>query len=144
MTVPNNHLFAENRRHFFARGAQAVGLAALSSLMSEASSAGAADSATGSGVAGFPKLPVQAKRVIYLFQSGAPSQLDLFDPKPVLKNLRGEALPDSIRQGQRLTGITSTLSHAAPGIHSFARDSKYSMVCSMRGLKAAFRPMLWK
>lgn len=49
-----------------------------------------------------------AKRVIYLFQSGAPSQMDLFDYKPKLKELIGSELPDSIRQGQRLTGMTSS------------------------------------
>ncbi|MFM8324629.1 MAG: DUF1501 domain-containing protein, partial [Pirellulaceae bacterium] len=48
-----------------------------------------------------------AKRVIYLFQSGGPSQLELMDYKPRLKELHGSELPDSIRQGQRLTGMTS-------------------------------------
>ncbi len=52
--------------------------------------------------------PAKAKRVIYLFQSGAPSQLDLFDYKPGLRDLQGTELPDSIRQGQRLTGMTAT------------------------------------
>jgi len=59
-------------------------------------------------IAGFPHSPVKAKRVIYLFQSGAPSQLDLFDEKPGLAALRGTDLPDSIRRGQRLTGMTAT------------------------------------
>lgn len=49
----------------------------------------------------------KAKRVIYLFQSGGPSQLELFDYKPLLNKMRGEDLPDSIRKGQRLTGMTS-------------------------------------
>jgi hypothetical protein len=49
----------------------------------------------------------RAKRVIYLFQSGGPSQLELMDYKPRLKELHGSELPDSIRQGQRLTGMTS-------------------------------------
>ena len=49
----------------------------------------------------------KAKRVIYLFQSGGPSQLELWDYKPKLKELHGTELPDSIRQGQRLTGMTS-------------------------------------
>jgi hypothetical protein len=111
MTIQTAPIFTENRRHFFARGAQAVGLAALASLVGETTNqvASAADK-PGVGQSGFPNLPVRAKRVIYLFQSGAPSQLDLFDPKPVLKNLRGEDLPDSIRQGQRLTGMTSSQS----------------------------------
>jgi hypothetical protein len=50
----------------------------------------------------------KAKRVIYLFQSGAPSQLELFDYKPRLKEMAGQELPDSVRQGQRLTGMTAT------------------------------------
>jgi hypothetical protein len=54
------------------------------------------------------QLPAKAKRVIYLFQSGAPSQLELFDYKPKLKEMLGKELPDSIRQGQRLTGMTAT------------------------------------
>ena len=56
---------------------------------------------------GLPHFPAKAKRVIYLFQSGAPSQMDLFDYKPKLNDLRGTELPDSIRKGQRLTGMTS-------------------------------------
>ena len=56
---------------------------------------------------GFPNFAPRAKRVIYLFQSGAPSQMDLFDPKPGLERLQGTDLPDSIRMGQRLTGMTS-------------------------------------
>jgi uncharacterized protein DUF1501 len=67
--------------------------------------------------------PAQAKRAIFLFQSGAPSQMDLFDYKPKLANLRGTELPDSIRQGQRLTGMTSrqTSFPIAPSRFGFAR-----------------------
>src|SRR5262245_22802870 len=80
--------------------ATGIGAAALGTLLSRDSRA--ADL--------LPKLPhfaPKAKRVIFLFQSGAPSQLDLFDPKPRLAEKRGSELPDSIRQGQRLTGMTS-------------------------------------
>src|SRR4051812_23298452 len=49
----------------------------------------------------------RAKRVIYLFMSGGPTQIDLFDPKPVLKKRTGEELPASVRNGQRITGMTS-------------------------------------
>ena len=108
MKTTYDHLFAETRRHFFARGAQAVGLAALASLINTPGSARAEQAANGPGLAGFPNLPGRAKRIIYLFQSGAPSQLDLFDHKPGLANLRGSDLPDSVRQGQRLTGMTSS------------------------------------
>jgi hypothetical protein len=64
-----------------------------------------------------------AKRVIYLFQSGAPSQIDLFDYKPALEALRAKELPDSIRQGQRLTGMTATQTSfpVAPSLFKFAQ-----------------------
>lgn len=65
----------------------------------------------------------RAKRVIYLFQSGGPSQLDLFDYKPALKTLRATELPDSVRRGQRLTGMTATQERfpIAPSIFPFSR-----------------------
>ncbi|WP_299161112.1 DUF1501 domain-containing protein [uncultured Eudoraea sp.] len=59
------------------------------------------------GIKGIPHFPPRVKRVIYLFQSGAPSQLDLFDYKPLLNKMNGQDLPESIRGGQRLTGMTS-------------------------------------
>jgi Protein of unknown function (DUF1501) len=67
--------------------------------------------------------PATAKRVIYLFQSGAPSQIDLFDYKPALEALRAKDLPDSIRQGQRLTGMTATQTSfpVAPSLFQFAQ-----------------------
>jgi hypothetical protein len=58
-------------------------------------------------VTGLPQFAPKAKRVIYLFQNGAPSQLDLFDYKPKLQEMFGQDLPASIRQGQRLTGMTA-------------------------------------
>jgi len=61
----------------------------------------------GGGVLGGPHFAPKVKRVIYLFQSGAPSQLDLFDYKPLLNKMNGQELPESVRQGQRLTGMTS-------------------------------------
>ncbi len=78
------------------------------------------------GLPGLPHLPVKAKRVIYLFQSGAPSQLDLFDHKPGLADLRGTELPDSIRRGQRLTGMTATQTNfpVAPTKYAFAKQGK--------------------
>src|SRR5262245_57839883 len=68
----------------------------------------------------------KAKRVIYLFQSGAPSQMDLFDYKPKLADLRATELPDSIRMGQRLTGMTSRQEKfpVAPSMFRFARHGK--------------------
>lgn len=78
--------------------------AALASLMGVANACGTAPAP---GPLTPPHFQPRAKRVIYLFQSGAPSQLDLFDHKPGLRNLRGTELPDSIRGSQRLTGMTS-------------------------------------
>ena len=59
------------------------------------------------GVAGLPHFVPTAKRVIYLFQSGGPSHIDLFDYHPRLRQLHGTELPDSVRNGQRITGMTS-------------------------------------
>jgi hypothetical protein len=100
----------------------ALGAAALASLLNENLSA-QAPSEPGGAV---PHFAPKAKRVIYLFQSGAPSQLDLFDPKPGLEKYRGQNLPDSIRQGQRLTGMTAYQSSfpTAPSIFKFARHGQ--------------------
>src|SRR4051794_11828049 len=117
---------ALTRRHFFGRAGLGIGTAALASLLDrDASAAPAAASASG-GLAGLPHFPPRAKRVIYLFQSGAPSQLDLFDFKPRLESLRGSELPDSIRMGQRLTGMTSTQESfpVAPSRFAFARHGR--------------------
>ncbi len=62
-------------------------------------------------ITGLPHFAPKAKRIIYLFQNGAPSQLDLFDYKPLLQKMQGQDLPASIRQGQRLTGMTATQEH---------------------------------
>ncbi len=86
------------RRYFFGKASAGLGIAALSSLL-EAEESG--------GLTGLPHFPATAKRVIYLFQSGAPSQMELFDYKPRLRDLTGTELPDSVRGGQRLTGMTS-------------------------------------
>ncbi len=99
------------RRHFFSRGATGVGLAALGSLLGREANAAEA----------MPHFAAKAKRVIYLFQHGAPSQLDLFDHKPALASQRGKELPESIRQGQRLTGMTAYQATfpSAPSIFQF-------------------------
>ena len=93
------------RRHFFSRMGLGIGTAALASLLNE--NGFAQSNAAGIGLPGLPHFAPKAKRVIFLFQAGGPSQLDLFDHKPNLEKMRGENLPDSIRQGQRLTGMTA-------------------------------------
>src|SRR5829696_6874761 len=99
------------RRAFLGR---TVGAAALASLLGREAAGGE------------PHFPPRAKRVIYLFQSGAPSQLDLFDHKPKLKDLFAKELPDSIRRGQRLTGMTATQESfpVAPSKYKFERRGK--------------------
>jgi hypothetical protein len=82
---------AMTRRHFFGRAATGVGVAALASLELPAET----------------HFPPTAKRIIYLFQSGGPSQMELFDYKPRLKEFQGTDLPESIRAGQRLTNMSS-------------------------------------
>jgi Protein of unknown function (DUF1501) len=97
------------RRQLFGLGAKGIGLAALSSLLKSdgyAQSETMRDAKTG-GLTGLPHFAPKVKRVIYLHQSGGPSQLDTFDYKPSLEKLHGTELPDSIRNGQRITGMTS-------------------------------------
>src|SRR5436305_56587 len=112
-----------NRRHFFNRASTGIGSTALAARLNEGQSA--ARAGTG-GVPDLPHFEPRAKRVIYLFQSGAPSQLDLFDYKPKLGDLRGRELPDSIRMGQRLTGMTATQPSfpVAPSRFQFARHGR--------------------
>ena len=100
------HELVSTRRQFFGRSSTGLGRAALASLLSQQGYAAASNSATG-GLAGLPHFAPKAKRVIYLFQSGAPSQIDLFDYKPRLQDFHKQELPDSIRKGQRITGMTS-------------------------------------
>ena len=109
------------RRHFFGKGATGLGTVALSSLLGKA-----AEDVPVSGLPGLPHFAAKAKRVIYLFQHGAPSQLDLFDYKPELGKARGTDLPESIRMGQRLTGMTAyqTTFPVAPAVFKFARHGK--------------------
>lgn len=94
--------FQMSRREFLSRASLAgLGVAALSSLMPP-QLLGASNPRPI-----LPHFPPKAKRVVYLFQSGGPSQLELFDYKPKLKEMFGQELPDSIRGEQRLTGMTA-------------------------------------
>jgi hypothetical protein len=122
-TLPFIH--AINRRTFLTRSAAGMGLAALADLLRSEGEA-AQPGKTPLGLPGLPHFAPKAKRVIYLFQSGAPSQMDLFDYKPGLVKYRGQNLPDSIRKGQRLTGMTAgQATHpVAPTIFDFSRAGK--------------------
>ncbi len=88
------------RRQLFGRTAAGIGTAALASLLNPKLLSASPPSTA-------PHFVPRAKRLVYLFMSGGPSQIDLFDYKPKLRELHGQDLPDSVRQGQRLTGMTS-------------------------------------
>jgi len=94
--------FLLTRRQFFGRASVGIGAAALASILDPR-----LVGATGTPSPRGPHYAPKARRVIYLFQSGAPSQLDLFDYKPRLSELHGTELPASVRGNQRLTGMTS-------------------------------------
>lgn len=96
--TPSSNIAALTRRHFLSHSA--LGVAALANLIGDRAAAS-------SGLGTLPHFPAKAKRVIYLFQSGGPSHLELFDHKPRLRQLHGSELPGSVRMGQRLTGMTS-------------------------------------
>ena len=117
MNPIDQHKLLVTRRHFFNKTATGVGTAALASLLGSESKAAET------------QFTPKAKRVIYLFQHGAPSQLDLFDYKPDLVKARGTDLPESIRMGQRLTGMTAyqTTFPTAPSLFKFKQHGKSAM-----------------
>ncbi|MFT3676370.1 MAG: DUF1501 domain-containing protein [Chitinophagaceae bacterium] len=94
-----------NRRRFLTSLGMGLGGVALGSLLVPDMFSGGVDEEA--VMAGLPHFAPRAKRIIYLFQNGAPSQLDLFDYKPMLETMHGQDLPASIRMGQRLTGMTA-------------------------------------
>jgi hypothetical protein len=119
----------ETRRHFFSRGKNLMGGAALASLLGES-----AWGQVGGGVEGeLPEsvthIAPKAKRVIYLHMVGGPSQMDMFDYKPKMRELYDTDLPDSIRQGQRLTTMTSGQARfpIAPSKYEFAQHGESGM-----------------
>lgn len=112
-----------NRRRFLSRLSLGLGSAALGSLLMpdlfrRGGTAGA------DLTAGLPHFAPKAKRIIYLFQNGAPSQLESFDYKPLLKKMTGEELPASVRMGQRLTGMTAN-QESFPMVGSFCDFKQY-------------------
>jgi len=104
-----DRIVACNRRVFFKRSMAGLGAAALTGLLGHQSLADEKLSNRDVGASGL-HFPAKAKRVIYLFQSGGPAQQDLFDYKPTLNQLNGQDLPESVRGGQRLTGMSANQS----------------------------------
>jgi Protein of unknown function (DUF1501) len=99
--------FQMNRRDFFGRFGLGLGGAALFGLLNDRASGATAASNPFQGVMDAPHFAPRAKRIIYLFMSGGPSQMDLFDHKPKLNEMQGQDLPASVRMGQRLTGMSA-------------------------------------
>ncbi len=107
------------RRHFLGRSSTGIGVAALASLLAE--SPGAETTPASGGVLAPLHHAPRAKRVIFLFQSGGPSQLDLFDPKPKLNELTGQPMPESLTRGQRVAQLQGQPLVCVGSKYKFAR-----------------------
>jgi uncharacterized protein (DUF1501 family) len=114
-------VLAETRRQFFGRGAKGLGSLALFSLLADEQAKAAQDKPAIGGLPGLPHFAPKAKRAIYLHMLGAPPQLETFDYKPGLQNMFDKDLPESIRNGQRLTTMTAgqTRFPIAPSVFKF-------------------------
>jgi hypothetical protein len=122
-----DHNLNITRRQLFGRTSKGIGVMALASLLNpELFAAGDERDPKTGGLVGLPHFAPKAKRVIFLHQSGAPSQIELFDYKPKLMEMAGNELPDSIRKGQRITGMTSGQNSlpVAPSIFKFDRHGE--------------------
>ena len=117
------HGFSMNRRRFFTGVGMGIGSMALGSLLMPdlLSGSGATETSLAPGI---PHFAPKAKRVIYLFQNGAPAQQELFDYKPLLREMTGKEIPASIRGVQRLTGMTAYQS-SLPLVGSFVDFKQY-------------------
>ncbi|HEX4795373.1 MAG TPA: DUF1501 domain-containing protein [Humisphaera sp.] len=119
MNTNCNQFSPINRRQFLGRCGLGVGGAALMGLLNREASA----ASPFMGILPAPHVAPRAKRIIYLFMAGGPSQLDLFDHKPLLNQMNGSDLPASVRMGQRLTGMSANQSTLplAGSIFKFAK-----------------------
>ncbi len=97
-----DNLARATRRQFFGSAAGGIGMAALASLMADRPAHAATN-----GLPGLPHFPAKAKRVVMLWQGGGPSHVDLFDEKPVMQEMKGKDIPDSIRGTTRLSTMSS-------------------------------------
>ncbi len=115
------------RRHFLSNAGLGLGALGLSQVAGLSAMADTPKSEHRiGGLPEFPNFKPKAKRVIYLFQSGGPAQQDLYDYKPILRQKNGEQLPDSVRGGQRLTGMSANQASLplAGSIFNFSKHGK--------------------
>src|SRR3954471_14648789 len=119
----SNINYSMNRRDFLGRFGLGLGGVALMGLLHRDVRAEAPSSNPFKGILPAPHLAPKAKRIIYLFMAGGPSQHDLFDYKPLLNQMNGQDLPASVRMGQRLTGMSANQARLplAGSIFKFAR-----------------------
>ena len=112
-----------NRRDFLLQTAAGLGAVALGDLMSHNASANNLEQSI---LNSLPSIAPKAKRVVYLFMSGGPSQFETFDYKPKLLNMLGQGLPDSVRKGQRLTGMSANQAvlPVVPSVFKFNQHGK--------------------
>ncbi len=118
------------RRHFFAKGSHLLGGASLATLLAGNSASANNNTATPGGHAGVPlHFPGKVKHIIYLHMVGGPSQLDLYDYKPVMNDWYDKDLPESVRNGQRLTTMTSGKARfpIAPSKYKFEQHGQCGM-----------------
>ena len=108
MNPITEHHLAINRREFFSRGVATIGTAALASLLTRDGFAASATSTPVGGLPGLPHFAPKAKRVIYLFQNGGPTHVELFDFKPKLKEMHGQPIPDAYFAGKRFSTMTGS------------------------------------
>ena len=132
---PFQNPLQQTRRHFFGRAASGIGTAALASLLSPqlfAAEKGADESKTVPGILDKPHFKPRAKRVIYLFMSGAPSQIDMWDYKPKLNDMFDKDLPESVINGQRFTTMTSGQKRfpIAPSMFKFSQHGQNGLYIS--------------
>ena len=106
--APREHLCTLTRRHFFEQASFGIGALALASLADDVILAEGPRQQTAAGVPKGLHFPPKVKRVIYLFMAGAPSQIDLFDPKPALTKHDGQDIPEEFIKGERFAFIKGT------------------------------------
>jgi hypothetical protein len=131
MDIKSEYARLLTRRHFFGRSTTGIGAAALTSLLQPVAFSHSAEHADAAGRSVPPRLHFapRAKRVIFLFMSGGPSSIDLFDYKPGLQKFEGQELPESVRMGQRVTGMTADQKSFAcvPSLFRFSQHGQCGM-----------------
>ncbi|MEZ0267803.1 MAG: DUF1501 domain-containing protein, partial [Phycisphaerae bacterium] len=140
MTPFEEYVRYETRRQFLTRGRNALGMAAMAALLGPSVAKAAAPVAAPAGPAGvygprqpglsnLPHFAAKAKHVIYLHMVGGPSQMDLYDYKPLMQEYYDKDLPETVRKGQRLTTMTSGQARfpIAPSKYKFKQHGKSGM-----------------